>query len=73
MSPLLTHRRFSLILVAVVEYADLTILDLSKAQTPEGLAQLAQEARDALHDQGFLYIINHGLPAEDVSADRLRQ
>ncbi|KAF7797973.1 hypothetical protein EIP86_009180 [Pleurotus ostreatoroseus] len=39
---------------------------LSKAQTPEGLAQLAQEARDALHDQGFLYIINHGLPAEDT-------
>ncbi|KAJ3552261.1 hypothetical protein NM688_g4242 [Phlebia brevispora] len=50
-----------------LEYADLTILDLSKAGTPEGLSELAKEARDALHDQGFLYVVNHGLPAEEAA------
>ncbi|KAI0089600.1 Clavaminate synthase-like protein [Irpex rosettiformis] len=42
-------------------YADLGIVDLAKASTAEGLAELATTARDALHNIGFFYIINHGL------------
>ncbi|KAF7797980.1 hypothetical protein EIP86_009187 [Pleurotus ostreatoroseus] len=44
-----------------LDWADLPILDLSKAATPGGLAALAQQARDAMRDQGFLYVVNHGL------------
>ncbi|KAI0089599.1 Clavaminate synthase-like protein [Irpex rosettiformis] len=42
-------------------YADLGIVDLAKASTAEGRAELATTARDALHNIGFFYIINHGL------------
>ncbi|KAI0797316.1 Clavaminate synthase-like protein [Irpex lacteus] len=42
-------------------WADLGILDLSKASTPEGRAELAETARDALHNIGFFYVVNHGL------------
>ena len=49
-----------------VEYADLAVIDLSKAQTPEGRAALAKQARNAMRDQGFFYAINHGLSHEEV-------
>ncbi|KAI0783196.1 Clavaminate synthase-like protein [Abortiporus biennis] len=47
-----------------LEYADLAIIDLSKASTPEGKAALAIEARDAMRDKGFFYVINHGWTQE---------
>ncbi|EIW52052.1 Clavaminate synthase-like protein [Trametes versicolor FP-101664 SS1] len=43
-----------------LEWADIPIIDISKAGTPEGRAELAPPARDAMRTQGFLYIINHG-------------
>ncbi|KAG1867568.1 hypothetical protein C8R48DRAFT_772055 [Suillus tomentosus] len=43
-----------------LEYADLAIIDISKADTEEGRAALAIEAREALLDHGFFYVVNHG-------------
>lgn len=51
-----------------MDYANLAIIDLSKAQTLEGRAELAKEACDAMRDQGFFYAINHGLSAQEVRA-----
>ncbi|KAG2034748.1 hypothetical protein BDR03DRAFT_964412 [Suillus americanus] len=66
-----------------LEFADLPIIDLSKAHTPEGRAELYAQLRDALRTHGFLYAINHGytqaqrdrifdiacVPFNDVSPD----
>ncbi|KAJ8074632.1 hypothetical protein PM082_022210 [Marasmius tenuissimus] len=43
-----------------LEYANLAIIDLSKAATPEGRQELAIQVSDAMHEQGFFYIVNHG-------------
>ncbi|KAL6302299.1 Clavaminate synthase-like protein [Sparassis latifolia] len=43
-----------------LDYADLAVIDLSKAHTPEGRALLAIELCDAIAAQGFFYAINHG-------------
>ncbi|OAX42626.1 Clavaminate synthase-like protein [Rhizopogon vinicolor AM-OR11-026] len=43
-----------------LEWADLAIVDLSKANTPEGRAELYPQLRDALRTHGFVYAINHG-------------
>ena len=48
----------------IVDYADLAVVDLSKARTPEGRAELANEVRDAMRDNGFFYVINHGFTQE---------
>ncbi|KAI0089615.1 hypothetical protein BDY19DRAFT_113838 [Irpex rosettiformis] len=44
-----------------LDYADLAIIDLAKAATPEGRAEQATKARDALREVGFFYVVNHGL------------
>ncbi|KAG1747185.1 uncharacterized protein EDB91DRAFT_1116874, partial [Suillus paluster] len=43
-----------------LEYADLAIIDISKAVTEESRAGLAIELREALLNNGFFYVINHG-------------
>ncbi|KAG1730105.1 uncharacterized protein EDB91DRAFT_1239136 [Suillus paluster] len=43
-----------------LEFADLAIIDLSKAHTPEGRTELYPQLRDALRTHGFVYAINHG-------------
>lgn len=50
-----------------VEWADLAIIDLSKADTPEGRAQLAIQVRTALSTIGFFYAVNHGYTPEQVA------
>jgi len=50
----------------VVEFADLAIVDLSKANTPEGRAELYPQLRDALHTYGFVCAINHGYTQAQV-------
>lgn len=50
----------------VVEYADLAIIDLSKATTPEGRAELSRQVCEALTEVGFFYIINHGYTSAQV-------
>ena len=52
--------------MCIVDYADLAVVDLSKARTPEGRAELANEVRDAMRDNGFFYVINHGFTQEQV-------
>jgi isopenicillin N synthase-like dioxygenase len=44
----------------IVEFADLASVDISKANTPEGRAELYPQLRDALRTHGFIYAINHG-------------
>ncbi|KAL4071757.1 hypothetical protein V8B97DRAFT_1496043 [Scleroderma yunnanense] len=53
---------------ADLDYADLSIIDLSKTDSPEGRAALACQVRDALLAHGFFYVINHGYPG---SRDRM--
>lgn len=49
-----------------VQWADLEVIDLSKAKTADGRAELVIKARDAMHTQGFFYVINHGLEKSQV-------
>ena len=53
-------------MILSVEWAELEVIDLAKAKTPEGKAELVIKARDAMHRQGFFYIINHGLEKDQV-------
>jgi len=50
----------------VVEFADLAIIDLSKAHTPEGRQELYPQLREALRTHGFFYAINHGYTQAQV-------
>lgn len=49
-----------------VQWAELETIDLANAQTPEGQAEEVRKIRDAMHKQGFCYIINHGLEQSEV-------
>jgi len=49
-----------------VEYADLAVIDLSKASTPEGRKELTVQLSRAMHETGFFYVINHGYTQEQV-------
>lgn len=60
------YRRSSLLTLAKVDYADLAVIDLSKGATPEGRAALAVEARRAVRDVGFFYVIGHGYTQDQV-------
>ncbi|EPQ50556.1 Clavaminate synthase-like protein [Gloeophyllum trabeum ATCC 11539] len=42
------------------------VLDLAKAKTPEGWAQLVVTAKDAMTTRGFLTVINHGYSTEQT-------
>uniref|UniRef100_A0A0W0F2V2 Non-haem dioxygenase N-terminal domain-containing protein n=2 Tax=Moniliophthora roreri TaxID=221103 RepID=A0A0W0F2V2_MONRR len=54
-----------------LDYADLPIIDLSKAHsTPGAFQELAGEIRSAMSAQGFLYVINHGYtPSQACRSD----
>ncbi|KAJ6453604.1 hypothetical protein C8R45DRAFT_633449 [Mycena sanguinolenta] len=43
-----------------LDYADLAVIDLSKAQNTTGRAELALQVSEAMKTQGFFYVINHG-------------
>lgn len=53
-------------LYLVVEFADLAIIDLAKGSTPDGRAQLALDVTQAMAQQGFFYVINHGYTSKQV-------
>lgn len=55
--------------ISKVDYADLRIIDLSKADTSEGRAELAIQVRDSMTTQGFFYVINHGYTQAQVFYD----
>ncbi|KAF8586081.1 Clavaminate synthase-like protein [Ramaria rubella] len=50
-----------------LEWADLAIIDISKAHTTEGREQLTVEVRDALATTGFFYVVNHGYTPEQTA------
>lgn len=47
-----------------LEYADLPIVDFSKAKSPEGRAELTDQVRKAMTTSGFFYVVNHGYTQE---------
>ncbi|KAF9451060.1 Clavaminate synthase-like protein [Macrolepiota fuliginosa MF-IS2] len=49
-----------------LDYADLPIIDLSKATTAEGRIGLAEQVTDAMTNKGFFYIVNHGYTPEQT-------
>ena len=53
-----------------MDYAELRVIDLSKLGTTEGRAELVKQARDGMREQGFIYVINHGLSQEQVQVTR---
>lgn len=55
-----------------MDYADLAIIDLSKADTAEGYRELAMQARDAMTSTGFFYVVNHGSSLPQVRVQSLR-
>ncbi|EIM91456.1 Clavaminate synthase-like protein [Stereum hirsutum FP-91666 SS1] len=50
-----------------LKWAELEVIDLEKAKTIEGRAELVVKARDAMHKQGFFYVVNHGLEKAQAS------
>ncbi|PBK90715.1 Clavaminate synthase-like protein [Armillaria gallica] len=50
-----------------LEYADLAIIDLSKASTEAGRAELTAQVREAMNKQGFFYAVNHGYTPEQTA------
>ncbi|KAF9011696.1 hypothetical protein BDQ17DRAFT_783244 [Cyathus striatus] len=63
----LTPFPYSVLTILAVDYADLAVIDLSKASTLNGRVELAREAVHALHESGFFYIINHGYTREQTA------
>lgn len=55
------------ILLNQVDFADLAVLDLSKAGTEEGRKELSQQLVQAMRDKGFFYVVNHGYTQAQVS------
>jgi isopenicillin N synthase-like dioxygenase len=64
---LLASSYILLVYYTKVEWADLQIIDLSEAGTPDGRARLAKQVRDAMVTTGFFCVINHGYKPEQVS------
>ena len=52
--------------ICSVHWADLAVIDLARAKTPEGRAEQVRIARDAMHNDGFFYVVNHGLEQTKV-------
>lgn len=53
---------------SMTETAPLPILDLSQANSPHPRKQLLKQLHDALFNVGFLYIKNHGVSYETITA-----
>ncbi|KXN82085.1 Flavonol synthase/flavanone 3-hydroxylase [Leucoagaricus sp. SymC.cos] len=51
---------------AELDYADLPIIDLSKAITPEDRVELTKQVTAAMTNQGFFYVVNHGYTSEQT-------
>ncbi|KAJ4469880.1 hypothetical protein J3R30DRAFT_3713143 [Lentinula aciculospora] len=64
--PPIPHYRPAPMTAEALEYAELPIIDLSKATTLEGRLELAVHVRQAMVDHGFFYAINHGYSKEQM-------
>ncbi|KAJ3769771.1 Clavaminate synthase-like protein [Lentinula raphanica] len=49
-----------------LDWAELAIIDLSKADTPEGRKTLAEEVVQAMNTHGFFYVVNHGYSVQET-------
>ncbi|KAI6265153.1 hypothetical protein MCOR07_001795 [Pyricularia oryzae] len=49
-----------------LDWAELVTLDLSQFDAPGGKEKLAVQLRDAVHQVGFFYVVNHGLGQDAV-------
>ncbi|KAI0303681.1 Clavaminate synthase-like protein [Multifurca ochricompacta] len=49
-----------------LEWAELEVIDLARAKTTEGRTEQVEKARNAMHNQGFFYVVNHGLDKAQV-------
>ncbi|KAJ3572266.1 hypothetical protein NP233_g3195 [Leucocoprinus birnbaumii] len=49
-----------------LDWADLATIDMSNADTFEGRQALVKQVHDALKNEGFLYVVNHGLTQEQT-------
>lgn len=49
-----------------LDWADLVTLDLSQFDSPGGKQRLANQLKDAVHNVGFFYIINFGIPQDQI-------
>ena len=58
--------------LCIVEWADLPVIDISKATTTDGQSKLVALARDAMRTQGFLYVVNHGYTQAQVGMNFLQ-
>ncbi|KAF5363258.1 hypothetical protein D9756_000220 [Leucocoprinus leucothites] len=50
-----------------LDWANLAAIDLSKASTPEGRKGLVKQVHDAIKNDGFLFVVNHGVKPEQIS------
>jgi hypothetical protein len=50
-----------------VDWANLAAIDLSQAKTLEGRKSLVKQVHDAIKNDGFLFVVNHGVKPEQVS------
>lgn len=50
-----------------LDYANLTVLDISKFDLPNGKYELAQELKEAVSKDGFWSVIGHGINVEEVN------
>ena len=50
----------------LVDWAEIPVVDLSIAVSPEGREILMPLVRDAMHTHGFMYVIDHGLTPAQV-------
>ena len=50
-----------------MDWAEIPIVDISKAGTPDGRAELVTAVCNAMHTIGMFYAVNHGLLMEEVS------
>lgn len=57
----LSSLRYTPVHLLSEEWADLAIIDLEKAKSPEHRDEFVKIARDAMHKQGFFYVVNHGM------------
>ena len=51
---------------STVDWADIPVINLSKAQAPAGRAELANEVRNAITTKGSFYVIQHGYTENEV-------
>ncbi|KAJ7025422.1 Clavaminate synthase-like protein [Mycena alexandri] len=56
-----------------LDYADLAVIDISKAQDAQGRAELTRQVSKAMETHSFSYVVNHGYTTTQVLRSNLPQ